>query len=225
MFHLLIKLVFIYLFTLLASRLMGKRQIGELQLSELVSAFFLSELATFTVTDPDIPLTFAVIPVATVIVLEILISYLSIKLPLVKKAIDNPPSLLIEKGVLNQKEMEKSRVTLGELMSQIRQSGIGDISQVNYAVLEPNGTISVISKDSYQPPSAEDMKIEVESKGISHALIIDGKTDFPTLNFVKKDRQWLSSQLKKAKVDTPKEVFLMTVDDTDRVFLIRKEKK
>ena len=223
MLHLFIKLIFIYLFTLLASRLMGKRQVGQLQLSELVSAFFLSELATFAVTDPNVPLSYGLIPVATVIALEILISFLSIKLPFVKKLIDNPPSILIQKGKLNQKEMEKSRVTLGELMSQARQNGIGDLASVDYAVLESNGSISILPKAKTQPPSAEDLRLSVTDQGIAHALIIDGKTDESTLKHLNKTSVWLTRELKKAKLSSPKEVFLLTVSDTDEVFVIRKE--
>lgn len=218
MLTLILRLVLIYLFTLLASRCMGKRQIGQLQLSELVSAFFLSELATYCVTDPNIPLLFALIPIACVILLEILISFLSTRFPLVRKAIDDPPSYLIAKGKLKPEEMDKNRVTQGELMSQIRQKGIGDLHDVYYAVLESNGTISVIPKADRQSLTPEDMKLAIKEKGLSHALIVNGKIDYPTLNALNKNKDWLKGIMKKQKIKDLRSVYLLTVTDDGEIY-------
>lgn len=223
MLTLLLRLVFIYIFTLLASRCMGKRQIGQLQLSELVSAFFLSELATYCVTDPNIPLLYAVLPILCVILLEIIISFLSTRFPFLRKLIDNAPSYLIRRGKLDQKQMDQNRVTLGELMSQIRQRGIGDIQDVYYAVLESNGTISVIPKASRQSTTPEDLQIKVTEKGLSHALIVNGKMDLPTLQSLGKNKTWLENQRKSKNLPKAQDIYLLTVTDDGELFWERKD--
>ena len=219
-----IRLVFIYLFTLLTTRTMGKRQIGQMEVSELVSTFFLSELATFYVTDRNVSLLHAVTSMGGVITLEIVISYLSLKLPWVKRAVDDAPSFLIYKGRIMQKEMEKNRVTLGELVGQIRQHGIGDLGQVNYCVLEANGQFSVIPKDANQALTPQNMNLTPPAVGLSHALIADGCTDPKTLQRVGWNEKKLRDTLKKQGYRSPKQVFLMTVDDLQNVVIVPKEK-
>lgn len=225
MFTLLLRLIFVYFLTLLSTRFMGKRQIGELQLSELVSAFFLSELATYFITDLNVPLSYAVIPIASIIVMEVAVSYLSIKSVLLKKLFDDPPSFLIKKGKLIEKELNRNRITLGELMSQIRQCGVSDISMVNYAILESNGKISIIPKAPFQSLTPEDAGIQTEETGISHALIVDGKIDTDALKSLGRDRAWLNKQLEKHGVTDPAQVFFMTANDLLEIYVTKKEIK
>ena len=220
-----IRLIFIYFFTLISARLMGKRQIGELQLSELVSAFFLSEIATVCVTDNDLPLTGAVICILTVVTLEIIISYLSAKSVIFKRIFDEKPSFLIRDGRPVQKELEANRVTLGELMAVIRQNGIGDVTQVECAILESNGKISVLPKDEFCPATPADLNVKCEKRGLSHALISDGKKDAEALKMLGKDEKWLENELKNRGLGRPEEIYLLTVDDGGKLFAVGKEKK
>ncbi|MBQ9543820.1 MAG: DUF421 domain-containing protein [Clostridia bacterium] len=219
------RLVFIYFFTLISARLMGKRQIGELQLSELVSAFFLSEIATVCVTDADMPVLGAAFSVLTVVTLEIIISFLSAKSVIFKRLFDEKPSFLIRRGKPVQKELERNRVTLGELMAVIRQNGIGDVTQVESAVLESNGKISVLLKDEFCAATSNDLNLKPDRRGMSHALISDGNVDAETLKLLGKSRKWLEKELKSRGFGKPEEMFLVTLDDGGKLFAVKKEKK
>lgn len=209
MFTNLIRLFIIYFFTVFAFRLMGKRQVGEMQLSELVCAIFISELATAPVNDKSIPLIYGIIPILFLVSSEVIISFLSTKFTPVKRAFDSTPDFLISRGRFNQKALKKSRITVEELMSELRQQGIGGPKDVEYAILEANGKISVIPKS----PS-----------GIDRAVVIDGKINSNAMTATGKDKKWLKVKLKENGFKNISEVFLLTVSDDDEVFSVKKEK-
>ena len=219
-----VRLFIIYFFTLSAARLMGKRQIGQLQLSELVSAFFLSEIATYCVTDPSLPLSRAALPIAAVICAEIGISFLSLKSVRIKRFFDGKPSYLIKRGKIMIRQLEKNRITLGELMSELRQNGAADPGQVDYAVLESNGKISVILKERYSPLTAEDLGIAKAERGLCHTVIADGRTDKETLKLLGKDENWLKKTLREHGIGGADRVLILTVDDLDGIFCVKKER-
>ncbi len=217
------RLLIIYLITVFSMQLMGKRQIGQLQLSELVSAIFISELATYPITNSDIPLAYGILPVITLLALEVLLSYFSIKIPLVKKLFDAKPAYLIKRGRIMQNELLKSRITLDELLSQLRQKGTPDPSKVFYAVLEPNGQLSVVPKTQETPPTRNDLSISIAEEGISHLVIEDGHINDTALQDTNKDIRWLEKILKAKGNCKMCDVFVMTVTDDGVVFIARKE--
>ena len=136
----------VYFMLIITLRLMGKRQIGELQLSELIVTILLSELAAIPIADKDIPLFYAIVPILLLLSLEVILSYIVLRLPGVKNLFAGRPSIIINKGVLNQKELERQRTGISELLCSLRQSGISDIGDVEYAILEQNGRFSVFPK-------------------------------------------------------------------------------
>lgn len=209
MFTNLIRLFIIYFFTVFAFRLMGKRQVGEMQLSELVCAIFISELATSPVNDKSIPLVYGIIPILFLVSSEVIISFLSTKFSPVKRAFDSTPDFLISRGYFNQRALKKSRITVEELMSELRQQGVGGPKDVEYAILEANGKISVIPKN----PS-----------GIDRAVIIDGKINRLALSAVNKDKRWLQKTIKEQGFKNISEVFLLTLSDNNEIFSVKKEK-
>lgn len=219
-----IRLTIIYLVTLICMRIMGKRQIGELELSELVTAIFISELTTNPITDPNTPLLYGIIPTLLLLCFEVLLSFLSVKSNFFKNLLGKNPTFLIEKGKINQKGMEKVRITVNELLTQLRMKDVPDPSQVNYAVLEPNGEISVILKADRQPLCPADLELPSDENGIHHLLISDGAINRTSLGAVGKDEAWLEKQLAERKL-TPKEVFFMSVDDASNIFIVKKEPK
>jgi uncharacterized membrane protein YcaP (DUF421 family) len=192
-------------------KIVGKRQVGELQLSELVVAIFASELATAPITDKSISILKGIIPVFFLLSIEVGISFLSIKLPFFKKAFDSSPDMLIEKGKLNQKALTKARLTVEELLSVLRLQGASNISDVNYAVLEGNGKISVVLKSD-------------GTSGISRGVIVDGKVNGMCLKKMGKNEKWLEKFLKEQGVESSKDVFLMTIDDDNNIWYEKKEK-
>ena len=202
---------FIYLLLICIIRLTGKRQIGELQLSELVTTILISEVAASPITNLEIPLLYAVLPITFLIACEITLSFLTTKFRPFKKLIEGTPSFLIRQGRLNQKELSRQRISLEELLSNLRQKDISAIQDVNYAILEQNGRVSVFPYDS-QAQSA-----------FAHAIVIDGHVKSAVLKQTAHDPAWLEGRLKAHKTALD-DIFLFTVDDNGKEFLVRKEK-
>jgi len=223
MVTILFRTVIIYLILTVTMRIMGKRQLGELEPSELVTTFLLSEIASLPITNLDIPVMFAVIPIITLLSLEVFASVLLIKVPTLKNLLSPRPNILIDKGKLRQDELQKLRISTDEFLSELRQSGITDISEVYYAILEENGKLSVIPKAKHTPPTAKQMGIPVSESGISHILISDGKLNrhgIKTLGLTSADiKQYLTENGL-----SPGEVFLLTKNDGGYYNIILKGK-
>ena len=199
----------IYLVFIITIRLMGKRQVGELEISELVITFMISELATMPIQNPTIPLSYAVIPIIVLVVGEIVFSFLITKSKLLKKLIVGNPSYIIKKGKLNQGELSRLRMGLSELLYELRLKDIDNISNVDYAILEENGKLSVFEKD--------------KSK-LSHAIIIDGDIVKSNLELICKDEKWVLNYLERHKIDL-KNVFLLCASEDLSINIIMKEIK
>ncbi len=196
-----------------------------MQMSELVTAFFLSELATYTVTDSGIPLLYGLFPVIMMICIEVIISFFAVKFPVIKKLFDFKPSFLIQNGNILEKQLLKNRLTLDELFSLLRLCGYYDISQVKYAILEPNGQLSVVPFSKAEPLVREDLNIQAEEKGYSVALIEDGKINRKALDAIQKDERWLKGIFRKEKIQSEKDIFLLASNFVGEIIIIFKEKK
>ena len=167
----LVRTLIIYLTLIIVMRLMGKRQIGELEVSDLVTTFLISEIASLPITDSELPLSHAVIPIITLLTLEVAISMLLSRFPKIKSLLSARPSTLIKDGVLSQKALRDSRLSFDELFSELRQQGVDDISQIKYAILEQNGNITVIQKARYLQPTAEQLHLKPKETGLFHIII------------------------------------------------------
>ena len=218
-----IRTLIIYTLLILITRLMGKRHIGELEISELVGTLILSEIATAPIENKDIPIIFAVIPMITIATIEIIISVILIKFPNLKSIASTRPSPLIEKGIINQKELTNSRISIEELISELRQQNISDINEVNYAILEQNGKISVILKSQFKQPSISDMKIPSAEKGITHILVSNGYINNYNLKKHNKSLEWLQ-QTASSNGCTINDIYLLLLSDSGEVYIIKKEK-
>ncbi len=187
---------------------MGKRQIGELEISELVSTLVLSEVAALPIADPDIPLMNAVIPVISIVCLEIIISSLKNRHEKLKKYVEGEPTYLIYKGRLIQSALLKNRISINELLSEMRAQGFYDVKRIEYAILEQNGKLSVFEREG--------------QRSFAHTLIVDGVIDEGALSFLGYNKKRIYDELSERKI--PREdVFLMTVDDENSIYIIRKE--
>lgn len=205
-----IRTFILYVFLYICMKLMGKRQIGELEINELVTTFVISEVAALPIADPDIPLLNAVIPILLIVCLEIIISSLKNKSEKLKKYIEGKPIFLIFQGKLSQSALADNRISINELMCEIRLQGIFDINDVEYAVLEQNGKISIFERD--------------KSKELTHAVIIDTEINKDSLKLLGYDEEWLSSELLRHKV-SKNEIFLMTANENGETTIINKEEK
>ncbi len=223
MLTILIRTVIIYLTLIVTMRIMGKRQIGELELSELVTTLLLSEIATLPITDRDIPILFAIIPIITLLSLEVILSVLLIKFPSLKNLLSPRPNVIIERGKLNQKELTKLRISTDELMCELRRSGYTDISEVYYAIAEGNGKLSIIPTAESAQPKVSQLNIKVTENGISHIVISDGKLNRHGLNSVGLSEEEVNIMLDKNGYAVS-DIFLLLADDSQNINIIPKEK-
>ncbi len=223
MVTILLRTLIIYVILICAMRLMGKRQIGELEVSDLVTTLLLSEIATLPIENHDIPVMYAVIPIITLLTIEVLSSILVKVSPKLDKILNPKPSILICRGKVNANELTRSRISIDELVSVVRQTGISDISEVQYAILEVGGKVTVIPKAKYRQPTLNDLNIEVKENGIAHIVISEGKLNKFNLDFLGVNDKWLQKTLDENKVAL-EDVFLMTVDDTLKVTIIKYER-
>ena len=224
MLTILFRTVLIYTLLVATMRLMGKRQLGELEVPELVTTLLVSEIASLPIVDKNIPLVYAIIPLITVLTLEVTLSMILIKFPALKNLASSRPTVLIRRGKLDQKEMQRIRISLDELISEVRQAGIPSLEDVDYAILEQNGKISVLPRKDAQPPTAKDLKLSPAENGIVHILIEDGRADKHNLKTMQLDDAWLSQTLKKKGLRA-EQVFFLGRDDAGNLYWIKKEKK
>ncbi len=219
-----IRTVIIYVIVTITMRIMGKRQLGELDVGELVITILLSEIATTPITNPETPVVEALIPIVTLAALEILTSVMILKVPGVKGILSSKPAVLVCRGRIDNNMMKKVRISLEELVSQIRQNGIFDLDEVDYAILEENGKMSVIPKNANRQPDKQDMGVECADNGLMHIVISDGHINSHSLGLIKKDRAWLEGKLGRLGVSI-KDIFCMTVDDAGKIFIQRHDGK
>ena len=224
MITVLVRTVIIYLSLIIAMRLMGKRQIGELEVSDLATTFLISEIASLPITDNELPLSHAIIPIITLLTLEVVISMLLSRFPKLKVLLSARPSTLIKDGELSQKAMRDARLSFDELFSELRQQGVDDISQIKYAILEQNGNITVIQKAKYLQPTAEQLHIKPKETGLFHIIIEEGTINKHGLNSLGISEPTLRSQLAKKNLDV-KDVYLMMINDAQETRIIPKENK
>lgn len=216
--------VILYFLIMFGLRLMGKRQIGELEPSELVLTMMISDLATVPMQDFGIPLLAGVIPILTLLALSMLLSQLSLHDLRFRALVCGTPAVLIRNGTLQQETMRRNRYTLDELLEELRGQGISSIADVKYAVLENSGQLSVLPWTRQQPPTAAQLKLEVEDDTtLPVVLINDGRVLRKNLAACGKDEQWLLQTLRKKKLSSPKEVFLLTLDERQQVICVKKE--
>ena len=202
-----IRTIIVYILLSFALRIMGKRQLGELDVSELVSTLLISEIASIPIDDPDIPLMNAIIPILFILAVEIILSTIKNKSEGLKELIEGKPQYIIYKGRLLQKTLKDNRISINELLSEMRTQGVGDIDDVYYAAVEQNGSLSILKK---------------EDSNMAHPIIIDGKMIEENLKAHGYDERWLNKRLGEKKVKM-EEVFLMTVSDDEKINIIKKE--
>ncbi len=224
MFVILIRTVILYIIVVVTMRILGKRQIGELQPTELVITLLLSEIIAVPMQDNDIPLTSTIIPVLVLVGFEILISVISLKSVKIRTVIQGHSLVVIRDGKLDLKQIKKLRFTIDDVLEALRQKDIFDISKVQYAIVETNGSMSVMLKPEYETVTREDLKLKTENSGLPCSVIIDGtvmKNEFQDCNLTEAK---FNNLLKKEKI-TVENTLLMTVDKKGKITVIGKEGK
>jgi len=219
------RVIIIYVALLFAMRLMGKRQLGELELSELVITVLISDIAAHPLQDIGIPLMNGLLPIIILLCCELIISGIIVRSEKVKTLLSGKPSFLIINGLINQKEMKKNRFTCDELAEELRSQSILDISIVKYAILETDGKLNIILYPSEQTVTAGQLSIQTDETGYPVIIINNGQVMEKNLNFIGKDKSWLQDELSARNVYSPKEVYLMSVNDAGKIYFAKAEEK
>ena len=223
MIIILFRTIIIYIFLIITMRILGKRQLGELEISELIVTILLSEIASMPISNQDIPLSYAIIPLITITFIEVLFSFLLSRFSILKNILSSPPSTLIYNGRINQNELQKNRISPEELLSELRLKNIPDPTHVEYAILEQNGMLSVLPKIEHQQATLEQLKITDTETGLTHIIISQGQWNKYNLSLLNKRKEDFEKFLRKKKA-VQQDVFLLTIDDDDNMNLILKEK-
>lgn len=219
-----IRTIILYFLIVLIMRLMGKRQIGQLQPSELVVALIIADLAAIPMGNTGIPLLAGIIPILTLFICEAMLSYISLKSQLARKIISGKPSIVIEKGKILENELRKQRFNIDDLMEQLRLKDVSDIQDVEYAILETGGQISVLLKTDKKPVIREDLKIKHSYEGLPISLIIDGHINYHNLFISGHDIDWLNKQLNKKGVKSSRDVLYAYISEDNKFIHQLKDK-
>lgn len=210
MISIFIRTILIYVILSILLKIMGKRQIGELEVEELVATLLISEIASISISDPDLPLLYSVVPILFIGALEITISALKNRFAAVKRVVEGRSVYIIFRGHLRQSVLDDNRISINELLTEMHIQGIGDIGEIYYAILEQNGKISLFKEE--------------EKASVYHPLIIDGAIISEELSLLGFDGGYIDRRLREARVRA-NEVFLLAVNDEGRTNIILKEEK
>ena len=220
-----VRTLLIYFSLLLVMRLLGKRQLGEMELSEFVVAALIADLAAVALQDTGIPLLNGLVPILVLFCCEVIISGLTLKNIRLRSAFFGKPSLLIVRGKINQLEMRKNRFTLDELMQELRSQGSMDISQIEYAILETSGQLNVIPFPAERPVTVSQMGLDADPGGYPIIVVSDGHILDANLRHAGRDRAWLDKQLSDRGLKEAGQVYLLTVNQTGQVYFAPKEER
>lgn len=217
-----VRVLILYILVLIIMRLMGKREIGQLQPFELVISIMIADLASVPMADTGIPITSGIIPILGLLILQSIISYINLKSIRVREIICGKPTILIYRGKIDEKALKREKFTINELQERLRGDNVFNIGDVEYAILETNGEISVIPKPDKRNSIPKDFNIMPEYEGIPYDLVIDGKIMKNNLKAIGKDYKWLKKEIEKFKIK-PEEALIVTYDGSGQIFCQRKE--
>lgn len=220
-----VRTIILFLLVITVMRLMGKRQIGELQPFELVIAIMISELAAVPMQETGIPLMAGIVPILTLLVIQITFSYLSMKSETVRKILSGKPSVVVENGLIVEEELKRLRYNINDLLEQLREKNYPSVRDVEFAILETSGKLSIIPKSQKRPLTPADLELETEYEGLPLTLIADGIVNYKNLSIANLDLPWLKEQLQQKGFAKPDEILFATLDTQGEIYLQGKNKK
>ncbi len=215
--------ILLYIIVLIVMRLMGKREIGQLQPFELAISIMIADLASIPMTDTGVPISNGIIPILGLLVMHLVISVVNLKSIKAREIICGKPRILIYRGKIDEKALKKERFTINELEERLRGNNVVNLCDVEYAILETSGNITVIQKPEKRNTIPEDFNIVPDYEGISYDLVVDGKIMDENLKKLGKNYQWLKKQVEKFNI-RPEEALVVTIDAKGQIFCQEKEK-
>lgn len=216
--------IVLYIIVLIVMRLMGKREIGQLQPFELAISIMIADLASLPMTETGVPISNGIIPILGLLVMHLVISMLNMKSTKIREIICGKPSILIFRGKVDEKVLKKERFTINELEERLRDNNIFNIGDVEYAVLETSGQVTVIPKPNKRSTTPEDFNMEPKYEGIPYDLVVDGKVMYKNLEKLGKNYVWLQKQTEKFGIK-PEEALIVTIDGDNQFFCQPLEKE
>ena len=215
--------VILYILIVISIRLMGKRQIGELQPSELVITLLLSNIATLPIEDMTIPMSMGIVPIFTLVCLDVILSHCSLKFRGLRKLICGSPKIVVSRGIIDQKQLKDLRFSADDLLESLRSMGIFDINEVQLAVVETTGKISVYQKAQFRPVNNGGMGIKGSQTDPPQLVVDNGRIIYSALGLIGKDEKWLMKKLGEKGMPL-KDVYICTADPSGQIVAIRKDK-
>ena len=209
--------IVLYILVLVVMRLMGKREIGQMQPFELAISIMIADLATLPMTETGVPISNGIIPILGLLVMHLTISMLNLKSTKAREIICGKPAILIFRGKVDEKVLKKERFTINELEERLRTNNIFNIGDVEYAVLETSGQVTVIPKPNKRATTPEDFNIEPKYEGIPYDLVVDGKVMYKNLEKLGKNYVWLQKQTEKFGI-RPEQAIIVTIDGDNQFF-------
>ncbi len=214
----LVRTLILYSLVVVVMRVMGKREIGQLQPFELVVTIMISELAAIPMENPGIPLINGITPILTLLAAQVVLSYINLKSDRARAVICGRPSVLVENGKIVEPELQKLRYNLSDLMEQLRAKNVANIADVEFAILETNGQMSVIPKSQKRPVIPEDLNLPTKYEGLPHTLIMDGQIIHKNLKKLNLDIHWLTRQLNSLGIQKPEQVLFASLDTEGKLY-------
>ena len=224
MFLIFVRTIILYIVILIVIRCMGKKEIGQMQPFEFVISLMIADIASTPLTDTGTPIFFGIIPILGLLFSYMILSICNMSSSKLREIICGRPQILIYRGKIDENALIKERITINELQERLRVDNIFSIEDVEFAILETNGDLSVIQKPNKRNLTPEDMKIEPEYIGISYDLVIDGKIMYENLKKLNKNYSWLKKEVKKFGFE-PEEALIVTLSGNDSIFCQKKEEK
>ena len=214
--------IVLYIIVLIVMRLMGKREIGQLQPFELAISIMIADLATIPMTEIGIPIFNGIIPILGLLLMHLIISIINLKSLKGREIICGKPTILIYRGKIDEKALKKERFTINELQEKLRGNNIVNLGDVEYAILETSGEVTIIQKPEKRGTIPEDFNIKPDYEGIPYDLVIDGKIMNKNLKILGKNYSWLKKQVEKFGIK-PEEALVVTIDGKGQIFCQKKE--
>ena len=219
-----VRTIIIYILVLFVMRFMGKREIGQMQPFELVIAIMIADLASTPMSEIGIPILYGIIPILSLLLMHVIISIINLKSIKMREIICGKPTILIYRGKIDENAMIKENFTINELQERLRVNNISNLGDVEFAILETSGQVSVVLKPQKRALKPEDFNIDAKYEGIAYDLVIDGKIMGDNLNKINKDYKWLKKEVGKFNMN-PEEALVVVLNGDGTIFCQKKEGK
>lgn len=213
----------LYLMVMCALRLMGKREIGQLSIFDFVVSMMIAELSTLPMEDKQIPIYDAAIAIGTLVILQVVVAILQMKSATFRTVVEGEPLILVKRGQIHDKMMKTARYSMHDLLTQLREKGVSNVADVEFAILETSGKLSVFPKASARALTARDVQVAVDQEQLPTPIVIDGRAVAKTLHTIGRDKDWLVAELGQLGYDCIDDIFYASIDGHGQLWVDKRD--